>query len=357
MLALLPVVAANGAQARSRVSFPCELCLVEVGVDGHGQRLLRAQPGSSDLSPDGKRLLYSKYRTGIFTSLVNGSDERLVASDPAAQDALYSPNGAEIAYAHASPYDPANPTRCGDLEIRIVAASGGSPLTFQRCAVRPRWSSDSKRLLFWSEAAGETGRWWVAEADGSGRRVIGLWEQRSGYSPPSPAWSPRGDVIAYQTYRRMSPPSGHGTFTGGPMRQAETEIDLVRPDGTSVGVIPRAAAPAWSPDGSRLAFLRTAGNESFFGGDATSSLWIGDALGRNVRLVRKDFFSRVTWVPNGRWLVFFDENVYVMRPDGTGLRRVTNNPAGGAVLELWSTLDSSRFRYLWACEQEFQPCE
>jgi hypothetical protein len=91
-LVLAAIWSVSGAQARPHVTFPCEVCLVQVGIDGHGQRLLqRGPPPITDISPDGKRLLYAKYQVGLFTSAIDGSDEREVVADPRAGDASYSP--------------------------------------------------------------------------------------------------------------------------------------------------------------------------------------------------------------------------------------------------------------------------
>src|SRR5687767_11155386 len=58
-------------------------------------------------------------------------------------------------------------------------------------------------------------------------------------------------------------------------------IYLVRTDGTALRPVTRGFGPAWSPDGDRLAFARSAGA----GGN--SDLWVADADGRNaLRLTR-----------------------------------------------------------------------
>ena len=105
--------------------------------------------------------------------------------------------------------------------------------------------------------------------------------------------------------------------------------------------------PAWSPDGSRLVFVRSTD------GQRTFRLYITDPNGRGLRALtpkRGLVASSPSWSPNGRWIAFtgsggvFGEcksDLFVIRPDGTGLRRVlagVSNPA-------WSP-DGRRFAFV-----------
>lgn len=110
-------------------------------------------------------------------------------------------------------------------------------------------------------------------------------------------------------------------------------------------------APALSPDGSTIAFVRSA--------SGLFDLWLMDADGGNQRLLMRipgrDFASP-TWAPNGRLIAFTAFNpgicgpggrncaprtVYVVRPDGTGLHQVTTDQQLGSQFPVWSP-DSRR---------------
>ena len=355
ILALVLVLGAGGAEGARQTSFPCEVCLVEVDLVGHGERILRRNPPSiSDISPDGSTLLYTKAGVGVFTSRLDGSGERRLVADADVVGASFSPNGRQVAYVRADAS--ATSEACSGLAIRLVDTDGTGDHLFQPCASRPLWSPDSQSLLFASATPAELGQWWIARLDGGGRHPVGRWEARSGYEPRSPRWSPRGDTLVYETFARPTPPKGHGVFTGGPMRGPATEIDIVRADGTRIAVIPRAAAPSWSPDGRRLAFTRVVPLVSYFG-DSAYSLWIAGPSGQDAHRVRRGYDLAVDWSPNGRLLVSAAEgDVYLLRPDGSGLRRVTNDPSGGQITGLWWIRDGSHLRFLWECTQEFQPC-
>ncbi|MDQ5808603.1 MAG: hypothetical protein M3320_08010, partial [Actinomycetota bacterium] len=105
----------------------------------------------------------------------------------------------------------------------------------------------------------------------------------TGFYDGDPAWSPAGGEIAFT---RVTFDLERGT--------AAAALMAIRPDGTGLRTIaPDAGEPAWSPDGSRIAFATTR-----------------DRNGRTC-------FHECT--PN--------REVYVIRADGTGERRLTNDPA------------------------------
>jgi dipeptidyl aminopeptidase/acylaminoacyl peptidase len=98
-------------------------------------------------------------------------------------------------------------------------------------------------------------------------------------------------------------------------------VDLV----TRMAKIGRAGSPTFSPDAARLAFVS----------DETGipQVWVTTLDGsRRVPVTRGDDpAGRVIWSPKGDWLAFslapgggMNTQVYVVHPDGTGLRRLTD---------------------------------
>jgi Tol biopolymer transport system component len=96
------------------------------------------------------------------------------------------------------------------------------------------WSPDGAHILVMNDlGAGQAGRLYVMNADGSGVRVL-----QENYHAGGAAWSPDGDAIAY-------------------VKQESVTDDLrtVSPIGGSpstIAAITSMEAPVWSPDGSRV---------------------------------------------------------------------------------------------------------
>lgn len=110
---------------------------------------------------------------------------------------------------------------------------------------------------------------------------------------------------------------------------AAVDLWLVRPDGQGarrvVGSPGWDESPAWSPDGSRIAFDKGI-YEAGAGDDVLKSIdvWIVGADGHRPRRVTRDgSASSPSWSPDGRELAFARGNgVFVVRPDGSGKRHV-----------------------------------
>ena len=102
---------------------------------------------------------------------------------------------------------------------------------------------------------------------------------------------------------------------------------------------------ALSPEGTRIAYF-----DGMF--DHSHSLWVVKADGTERRVLLDDELSdpgpvrALTWSPDGEWLAFTtDASLYLVRPDGTGIRRVVSGGFGTAPAVHWSP-DGSRIAFL-----------
>jgi TolB protein len=138
-----------------------------------------------------------------------------------------------------------------------------------------------------------------------------------------PAWSPDGTQLAY---------SGNA---GGSER---SNLYVIRADGSHRVRLTRTAGvsycPAWSPDGRRVAF--TAVRRGRVG------LYVIDADGRSERLLARDASPHdPAWSPDGERIAFTREirnssALFVIDADGSNERRLTRNPGRFDVDPAWS---------------------
>ncbi|HET9288168.1 MAG TPA: hypothetical protein VFO26_11465, partial [Gaiella sp.] len=195
--------------------------------------------------------------------------------------------------------------------------NGGVPGCGQEWS--PAWSPNGREIAFQSDTPPGT-PWWVSplariyvmNADGSGERMLTSTPGMEG----SPSWSPDGRKIAFTRHRQ----------------RRDREIYVVNADGSGERQLTRNAgaaifAPAWSPNGRRIAFVGGADR-----GPRRHNLeiYVMSADGSEQRRLTANTTEdgNPVWSPNGRRIVF-ERNwqVWVMNADGTGQRLLTQSGA------------------------------
>ena len=223
-------------------------------VDGAGRRRVLAGAFGPDWSPDGGSLVVNIGEALVLVDLGSGAVQPLPGA--AGYGPAWSPDGATIAFSSHGGYFSAPPV------LWTVPAAGGSAARVPlpggpRTELRePDWSPAGTHLV--ATEAGAPYRLFITSLAGQDTAVIGVPD--AGASQP--AWSPRGDRIAY--VRARAGQAG--------------DIWLVRPDGSGQRLLILSAFhPSWSPDGSRIAFSRRDGGEV--------SVWSVDTLGQDLRRI------------------------------------------------------------------------
>lgn len=151
------------------------------------------------------------------------------------------------------------------------------------------------------------------------------------------AWSPDGTRIVFEGWDDADT-SRTGIYTGG----LPDVTNLVRV--TSTGGAPHDSPLDYSPDGTRLVFYRSVRAEPDFPIDIGGSLWVVNVDGTDARQLDTpppNWWAR--WSPDGTTILFVSERnqpagaIFTIRPDGSGLTTVFEDPSGAFPIDpIWS---------------------
>jgi Tol biopolymer transport system component len=321
------------------------------------------------LSPDGKWVVYAGEGTGnrdIYLQSVTGQTPINLTADSQDDDdqPAFSPDGERIAF---------RSNREGG-GIFVMGRTGESVRRVTRTGFKPTWSPDGSQLAFTTEnvelnpqnTQGQSELWIVNVTSGEQKRL-------SAGDAVLASWSPHGHRIAYT--QRLG---------GGRQRDMRDIWTISSTTGESRPVTQDPAndwSPVWSPDGRFLYFASDRGGSMnlwrvaidevtgsprgepepittpapfvahpTISGDGARIAYTSVLQTRNIQRLVLDQTTGTTtgeptWLttgsrswsnpdpsPDGQWVAFYsnlqsEENLYVVRTDGTGLRQVTNEPA------------------------------
>ena len=188
---------------------------------------------------------------------------------------------------------------------------------------RADWSPDGRWITYMRTGLAEPRRprIFVMRRNGADRTDLtkGHCRPSSCQGENDPAWSPNGKRIAFVRSAGDTPSIFVMSAAGRQRRQVTTP-----PSGRFTD-----SAPAWSPDGKRLVFVRLDQKRE------AAALFIVRLDSANVRRItpwRLDDLNHPDWSSNGRWIVFQkpsrsgETHVCLIHPNGAGLRNVTHTP-------------------------------
>jgi Tol biopolymer transport system component len=308
-------------------------------------------------SPDGKSIVYAsdvEANFEIYTKVIaTGETKRLTHNLGHDSFPSYSPDGTQIIF--NSDMEKEN----NDVYLMNADGSGLRKMTDGPGwdASPPNcWSPDGTQVLLLSDNNGGKENIYVMNIEPfAPRRVARKIESDQ---PLDPAYSPDGEKIVYalpneirildtksQTEKTVYKISSASSLSFSPdgskllfhaRIEENTEICSVNVDGSGFANLSqnpsRDMAPAYSPDGTRIAFAASRAS-----GTSTFEIYVMNADGSDPRLVFGDraISSAPTWAPDGKTIVFANDReggrignfeLFSVSVDGGPERRLTDRP-------------------------------
>ncbi|MCA1643331.1 MAG: DUF4214 domain-containing protein [Acidobacteria bacterium] len=270
---------------------------------------------------------------GVYVMNADGSNQLRITADGEAP--TFSPDGTKIAFTIYQ--GPGN----GFGEIYVVGADGCNPVNVTKHPLpdlSPTWSPDGAKIAFITnrdhsnpqDPEDGLNEIYVMNADGSNQTRI---TNGQGGFYLTPAWSPDGTKIAFG----FAPPNARS--------DTEVEIYVINADSTNLTRLTNNtlsdSEPSWSPDSQKLAFERATG------GAGSQEIYVMNADGTSqTRLTNNsDADLNPAWSPDGTKIAFVgyrnsNFDIYVMNAGGTNPTRLTSDP-GIDIQPAWQTLPSS----------------
>ncbi|UCH87761.1 MAG: PD40 domain-containing protein [Dehalococcoidia bacterium] len=299
--------------------------------------------GAAGVLPSTARIAFVTDRDGdgeIYVMNADGTGQTNLTNNPAWDDEpVWSPDGSKIAF--SSP-----PFVIGTLtlpEIYVMNADGSGqtnlindpidpsgPAGEPAADLSPIWSPDGSKIAFYSSRGHEI---YLMNADGSSLTQL----TAGGDAGQHLAWSPDGSTIAFAgpifTYDVVLTPD------------MDKPVSIVNADGSGQMRLTQDPAydPAWSPDGSKIAFASDR--------EGNREIYIMNADGSGLTNLTKNEGSDYdpVWSPDGSKIAFVSDregsaDIYLMNADGTGQTRLTTDGADD-VSPAWSS-DGSQIAFV-----------
>jgi Tol biopolymer transport system component len=254
----------------------------------------------------------------VFTINPDGTGLRRLTTNPADdRQPDWSPDGGNIAYTISKPnssinFEVARMTADGKQVRQLTTTETG------QASSQPSWLPDGSAITFRRSGPGRNSAIWQMGPFGESPQP----RFQPPYAPLYPSWSPDRRRVLLTAITSPAGDSDRAIFT----------VDAAAGELRTLFDVPGAfdSAPAWSPDGTRIAFESNA-NVGAGNPEGDMEIWTMAADGSGqTQLTSNDAHDEgPTWSPDGGLLAFTSGpdnehgDIHVMTPDGAHVRRLT----------------------------------
>ncbi|MDX1995526.1 MAG: hypothetical protein SF029_24290 [bacterium] len=267
----------------------------------------------------------------LFSVAGDGSGEASTAS--AARDIAYDPSGEFVAFIRDVDYGSL------DAEATVEAEATGEPATTfpelfvapaddlnaavqitelrSSIAASPTWNSDGRELIFVSNYDGDEDLWYITP---DGENLYNITQNTA--ADRDPAWSP---LLGNRQIVFASDIDSFGQTEIYTIEYIEPNVPLEYTRLTNA--TGSSWAPSWSPSGTLITFISDRSGDS--------DVYIMEPDGTGLRLMTEDDGDsedrRPVFTPDARWIAFISNReddrfqTYLLSLDGIVLTRITNH--------------------------------
>ena len=219
-----------------------------------------------------------------------------------------------------------------EVTVFTAAANGTHVRRLSDFGDSPRFSPDGTKVMMAGPTSdGQRVTAGIVHSDGSHLQRIPLRDPTLNLGVG--AWAPDGKQMALEGWDDSDPDRNGVYIVGVPDGKGLTRLTK-NPD--------HDVPMDFSPDGSQIVFLRAEPDTD----PITGSLYVVNVNGTGLHRITPpglDVGGTARWAPNGKEIVFAGSpieprgSIRVVQPDGTGLKKVFEDPKGGtAAAPTWS---------------------
>ena len=219
-----------------------------------------------------------------------------------------------------------------EVTVFTAAANGTHVRRLSDFGESPRFSPDGTKVMMAGPTSdGQRVTAGIVHSDGSHLQRIPLRDPTLNLGVG--AWAPDGKQMALEGWDDSDPDRNGVYIVGVPDGKGLTRLTK-NPD--------HDVPMDFSPDGSQIVFLRAEPDTD----PITGSLYVVNVNGTGLHRITPpglDVGGTARWAPNGKEIVFAGSpteprgSIRVVQPDGTGLKKVFEDPKGGtAAAPTWS---------------------